>query len=157
VGDRGALYPAKRGTELLGGEMGEEDSDMIVQFELFPSRTLLLCLVEGVTNAAELRQEVLKQKFEASFIDAAMVPAPPCRPAPATFPSTQYSTARQSAAIGSCCTLVYAHTPTCLTTHPRTRLVHPLTHTHATTSRWPISSTCKQQLTRPSTRHPRML
>jgi len=53
--------------------MGEEDSDMIVQFELFPSRTLLLCLVEGVTNAAELRQEVLKQKFEASFIDAAMV------------------------------------------------------------------------------------
>jgi len=63
---------------------------MTVQFELFPSRTLLLCLVEGVTNAAELRQEVLKQKFEASFIDAAMVPAPPCRAAPAPFPSTTF-------------------------------------------------------------------
>jgi len=48
-----------------------------LRFELFPERSLALCLVEGVANAAELRREVLQQKFEASFLDAAMVPARP--------------------------------------------------------------------------------
>ena len=45
----------------------------VLNFELFPAHSLSICLVEGVTNAAELRQEVLQQKFEASFIDASMV------------------------------------------------------------------------------------
>jgi len=135
--------------------MGEEDTEMTVQFELFPSRTLLLCLVEGVTNAAELRQEVLKQKFEASFIDAAMVPTPPCRAAPAPFPSTTFHGAPKR---GHRLSLhpdvrTRADVPHHAPTHP----TRPHTHTHATTSRWPISSTCKQQLTRPSTLHPRML
>eukprot|EP00802_Teleaulax_amphioxeia_P023357 Tamp_23922.p1 GENE.Tamp_23922~~Tamp_23922.p1 ORF type:complete len:182 (+),score=41.59 Tamp_23922:2-547(+) len=54
--------------------MGEEGGEVMeMRFELFPARSLSLCLVEGVTNAAELREEVMKQKFEASFIDAAMV------------------------------------------------------------------------------------
>jgi hypothetical protein len=60
--------------------MGEEGGEVMeMRFELFPARSLSLCLVEGVTNAAELREEVMKQKFEASFIDAAMVLAP-CSP-----------------------------------------------------------------------------
>ena len=48
----------------------------VLQFDLFPAHSLSLCLIKGVTNAAELRQEVLQQKFEASFIDAAMVSDP---------------------------------------------------------------------------------
>jgi hypothetical protein len=45
----------------------------VLQFELFPSHTMTVCLVEDVENAAELRAEVLQQKFDASFLDAAMV------------------------------------------------------------------------------------
>ena len=45
----------------------------VVRFELFPGHSLSLALVEGVSNAAALRAEVLQQKFEASFIDASMV------------------------------------------------------------------------------------
>jgi hypothetical protein len=49
------------------GEEGAEAAQTEMHFELFPTRTLSLCLVEGVANAAELREEVMKQKFEASF------------------------------------------------------------------------------------------
>ncbi|KAJ1493912.1 kinase binding protein CGI-121-domain-containing protein [Baffinella frigidus] len=45
----------------------------VLQFELFPSHKMTVCLVEDVENAAELRAEVLQQKFDASFLDAAMI------------------------------------------------------------------------------------
>ena len=59
----------------------------VLQFELFPERSLSVCLVEGVENSAELRKQVLQQKFEASFLDAAMVLLPTRSP-PSPPPST---------------------------------------------------------------------
>jgi hypothetical protein len=89
------------------GEAGADAAVTEMHFELFPTRSLSLCLVEGVTNAAELREEVMKQKFEASFIDASMVallPPPSARAArrphtamPSARPATLFAPACRSA------------------------------------------------------------
>ena len=66
----------QEGRDEIMAEAVPGETMTVLQFDLFPTHSLSLCLIEGVTNAAELRQEVLQQKFEASFIDAAMVSDP---------------------------------------------------------------------------------
>jgi len=60
-------------TEMASGHDGHVE---ILSFELFPSHTMAVCLFEDVKNAAEIRAEVLQQKFDASFLDATMVQGP---------------------------------------------------------------------------------
>jgi hypothetical protein len=45
----------------------------IVDMELQPGHTLSLCMFVDVTNAAELRAAILRQSYEAAFINAMMV------------------------------------------------------------------------------------
>ncbi len=58
------------------GAMSESESNDHVSkftFELFPDHSITMCLFEEVSNAAELRKEVMAQKFDAAFLDATMV------------------------------------------------------------------------------------
>ena len=94
-------------SDAVMGEEGAETAVTEMHFELFPARSLSLCLVEGVTNATELREEVMKQRFEASFIDASMVaflPPPSARAArrpraamPSAHPTRFFAPACRSA------------------------------------------------------------
>ena len=76
----------------------------MLRFELFPERSLSVCLVECVENSAELRKQVLQQKFEASFLDAAMVllptrsPPPLLPPPPAVGPGRRPASSAPAAA-----------------------------------------------------------
>ncbi len=45
----------------------------IVNMELQPGHNLSMCMFFDVTNAAELRAAILRQSFEAAFINAQMV------------------------------------------------------------------------------------
>ena len=53
-------------------ESGEERVEKFA-FDLFPSHNLSVCLFEDVQNAAEVRKDILAQKFDAAFLDATMV------------------------------------------------------------------------------------
>lgn len=55
------------------GETGAGQSVEKFSFELFPDHSMTVCLFEDVTNAAEIRKEILAQKFDAAFLDATMV------------------------------------------------------------------------------------
>ena len=90
-------------SDAVMGEAGAESAVTEIHFELFPTRSLSLCLVEGVTNAAELREEVMKQKFEASFIDASMVARPPPSARAARRPRAAMPSARPSRSFAPAC------------------------------------------------------
>lgn len=46
------------GEDAVMGEAGAGEAT-VLKFELFPAHSLSLCLVEGVSNAAALREQVL--------------------------------------------------------------------------------------------------
>jgi hypothetical protein len=45
----------------------------VINMELQPDHKLLVCMFVEVSNAAELRAAVLKQSYDAAFINAQMV------------------------------------------------------------------------------------
>lgn len=97
----------------------------VLQFELFPSHKMTVCLVEDVENAAELRAEVLQQKFDASFLDAAMV-SPGSQPIQAGM-----QLARRSCTAESGCACGLCRYPTFFSSTPqRTRLCTRCRRTH---------------------------
>ena len=150
-------------SDAVMGEEGAETAVTEMHFELFPARSLSLCLVEGVTNATELREEVMKQKFEASFIDASMVaflPPPSARAArrpraamPSAHPTRLFAPACRSACRRQA--LVCPHERDERKPSRRVSETHaaarPCVHARVprTLHRWPMSSTCRRLQTRP--------